>query len=126
MATVSTPTIVWTAALQGSLTGIQYSASLYFSVNLTAGFEIQIPVQVRFSLVSSDPIVNVYRSMDGGVTYDVNPFYATSISRLASRIVQQSIALPTGQYLLQIQHAGSNSASVAVLTAAVITSIVNV
>ena len=125
MAVISTPLIAWVASLQ-ALTGIQYSASLYFSVNLTAGLEIQLPIQVRFSLVSADPLVNVYRSMDGGATYDVNPLLSFSILRLASRTVQQSLALPTGQYLLQVQHSGSNSASVGLLTAAVITAITNV
>lgn len=125
MAVISTPLIAWVASLQ-ALTGIQYSASLYFSVNLTAGFEITLPIQVRFSLVSADPIVNVYRSLDGGANYDVNPFLSFAIQRLASRTVQQSIAIPTGQYLLQVQHSGSNSASVGILTGAVITAINNV
>lgn len=124
MATISTPQLTWVASLQ-ALTGIQYSASLYFSVNVTAGWEIQIPIQVRFSLVSADPIVNVYASSDGGTAYDTTPIASFSITRLASATRQTSVRLPTGQYLLQVQHSGSNSASVAVLTALVISSVVN-
>lgn len=125
MATVvSVPVATWVASLQ-ALTGVQYSASLYFSVNVTAGWEIQIPVQVRFSLVSADPIINVYPSSDGGANYDTTPMTSFSVTRLASATRMASIRLPTGQYLLQYQHSGSNSGSVAVLTAMVITAVNN-
>lgn len=126
MATVvSTAVLAWTAALQ-ALTGIQYSASLYFSVQITAGWEIRVPVQVRFSLASADPTVLVYPTHDGGANYDTNPIAGFSIARINSASAQASIALPTGQYLLQVQNSGPNSASVAVLTAEVITAIANV
>jgi hypothetical protein len=122
---VSNPVLAWVASLQ-ALTGIQYSASLYFSVNLTAGWEINIPIQVRFSLASADPIVNVYPSSDGGATWDATALTSFSIPRLNSASRTNSVRLPTGQYLLQVQHAGPNSASVAVLTAMVVTAVNNV
>lgn len=122
---VSTPFVTWTASLQ-ALTGIQYSASLYFSVNITAGWEVQIPVQVRFSLVSADPVVNVYPSSDGGANYDSVPAASYNIARLASTTRQASIRIPTGQYLIQVQHSGSNSASVGLLTGMIITAVNNV
>src|SRR3989441_8028391 len=125
MATVSNPVIAWVASLQ-ALTGIQYSASLYFSVNLTQGWEIEIPIQVRFSLVSADPIVNVYPTHDGGANYDTTPMTSFSITRLASATRMASVRLPTGQYLLQVQASGSNSQSVALLTALVVSAINNV
>ncbi len=122
---VSNPVIAWTASLQ-ALTGIQYSASLYFSVNITAGWELQVPVQVRFSLASADPIVNVYPSNDGGANYETQAMVSFSIARLNSATRLGSVRLPTGQYLMQVQHSGPNSASVAVLTAMVVTGINNV
>lgn len=126
MATVvSNPVLTWTASLQ-ALTGIQYSASLYFSVNLTSGWEIRVPVQVRFSLASADPVVNIYPSHDGGATYDTTVALSFSVLRVNSASSQASMALPTGQYLLQVQHSGPNSAAVAVLTAEIITAVQNV
>lgn len=123
--TVSNPVIAWVASLQ-ALTGIGVSTNLYFSVNLTAGWEIRVPVQIRMSTVSADPTVTIYPSHDGGGTYDTTPMTGFSISRVPAASVQASVALPTGQYLLQVFNTGPSSASVAVLTAEVITAINNV
>jgi hypothetical protein len=125
MATVTTPALAWTASLLGSFTGANQSASLTVTVNLTQGWEVQIPVNARFSNVSADPVINAYPSNDGGATYDSNPAFSISIARAAGAIRQTSIRLPVGQYAIQILNSGPNSASFQVLTAMVVTAIVN-
>jgi hypothetical protein len=126
MATVSTPVSAWVAALLTS-TGVNISSSLYVSVSITAGWEIQLPIQVQVSSVSADPIVNIYPSMDGGANYDTQPMTSFALARntAAPRITKGSIRLSTGQYLIQMLASGYDSQSFAVNTAVVITSILN-
>ena len=126
MATVSTPLATWVATLL-ALTGGNISTNTYVSVNITAGWEIQIPVQIRMSAVSADPVISVLPSMDGGASYDTTPFVSFSVARISGGGTRQaSIRLSTGQYLLQITTSGPNSQSVAVLSQLVITAINNV
>lgn len=123
----STPSGVWQAALLTLANGgVNKSASVYVSVNNTSGWEIQIPVQIRFSNVSADPVVSVYRSMDGGATYDTVPLTSFSIARVPGSNQQGSITLPTGQYLLQLLNSGPYSASFAVNTQFQINQVTNV
>lgn len=123
--TVSRPIMAWVAALLSNA-GVAQSSSLTVTVHITAGWEVQLPVQCRFSNVSSDPVIEVYPSMDGGATYDTTPMTAFSIARIASGTAQASIVLPTGQYALRILNSGPNSASFWVNTARFITAIENV
>lgn len=126
MATVSTPVAAWVATLL-ALTGTSQSSNIYVSVSITGGWEIQIPVQVRMSAVSADPVVSILASMDGGANYDTTPLTSFSISRISGGgTVQGSVRLSTGQYLLQMTSSGPNSQSIAVLTQLVITAISNV
>lgn len=125
MATVTTPTLAWTASVLAALTGVNQSASLTVTVNITQGWEIQIPVNAQFSNVSADPVINAYPSNNGGATYDSNPAFSISIARAAGAQRQTSIRLPVGQYAIQILNSGPNSASFQVLTAMVVTAIVN-
>jgi hypothetical protein len=129
MATISTPVTAWVATLLAA-TGTNQSTSLTVTVNITAGWEVQIPVQVQYSNVSADAVVNVYSSMDGGANYETSPlmsFSLPSVTNLpATRLVKSSIRLTTGQYAIQLLASGSSSESFAVLTQAVITAINNV
>lgn len=126
MPTVSTPVSVWVASILTS-TGTNQSSSIYATVNITAGWEIQIPIQVIMSAVSSDPVVNILPSMDGGANYDTSAFQSFSIARITGGgTVQGSIRLSTGQYLIQMTSSGPNSQSFALLTQLVLTSINNV
>lgn len=126
MATNSVPVATWVATLLTLANGgVTNSGSLTVTVNVTAGWEIQIPIQCRFSLVSADPVIYIYPSMDGGATYDTTPMTAFAIARIASATAQASIRLSTGQYALQLVASGSNSQSFAVLTQMVITAINN-
>lgn len=123
---VSTPVIAWTASLIGGATGVNQSSSLTTTVNITGAWEVQVPVQIQFSNVSADAVINAYPSNDGGATYDSNPAFSISIARAGSAVRRTSIRLPVGQYALQLLNSGPNSATFQVLTAMVVTAISNV
>lgn len=123
---VSTPVIGWNASLIAGATGVNQSASLTTTVNITGNWEIQVPVQIQFSNVSADAVINAYPSNDGGATYDSNPAFSISIARAAGAVRRTSIRLPVGQYALQLLNSGPNSATFQVLTAMVVTAINNV
>lgn len=126
MATVSTPISAWVASIL-TATGTAQSSFIYVTVNITAGWEVQLPVQVANSSVSSDHIVNIWSSMDGGANYDQTAFTSFAISRISGGgTARASIRLSTGQYLIGVLVAGPSSQRVAVLTQLVITAINNV
>ena len=122
---VSTPVLVWVAALNTG-TGVAQSSSITATVHLTQGWETQIPVRALFTTVSADPVVNVYASSDGGATYDTVAFAAFSVSRVTNASSKASIRLPVGQYVIQILNSGPNTASFFIDTQQVLTAIVNV
>lgn len=124
--TTSTPVIAWTAALLTSAGGVNQSSSLTVTVNITGAWEVQVPVSIQYSNVSADAVINAYPSNDGGATYDSNPAFSISIARAASSVRRTSIRLPVGQWALQLLNSGPNSATFSVLTAMVVTSILNV
>lgn len=124
MATNSTPVSAWVATVMAA-TGVNQSASVTATINITAAWEIQIPVRCQFSNVSADPIINIYSSMDGGAGYDTTPIQSFAIARIASGTGQASIRLTTGQYAIQILNSGPNSATVSLVTALAITAINN-
>lgn len=125
MATVSTPVITWVASLLESFTGATQSTSLTVTVNITQGWEIQIPIAIRYSNVSADAVVNAYPSNDGGATYDSAPAFSLAIPRQGSVTRQASMRLPVGQYALQLLAPGPSSQAFQVLTAMVVTAINN-
>lgn len=125
MATVSTPQLAWVASIMTG-TGVAQSSSITATVSITAGWEIQIPVQCQFSNVSADPVILIYPTMDGGATYDTTAMTSFSIGRIASATGQASIRLSTGQYAIQLLNSGPNSATFRILTYAAITAINNV
>jgi len=125
MATVSNPVIAWTASIMAG-SAVNQSSSLTATVNITAGWEVQVPVACRFSNVSADPVISFYRSTDGGANYDNTPMSAFSINRVSSGTGRLTISLPIGQYAIQMLNSGPNTATFQVLTQVVITAINNV
>lgn len=127
MATISTPVSAWVSSiLTGS--GVNQSSYVYVTINLTGGWEIQIPVRVQQSAVSADQVVNIWSLMDGtaGGNYDTTPFTSFSIARVTGGgTAQASIRLSTGQYLVGMLASGPNSQYFWLLTQLVITSILN-
>lgn len=126
MATVSNPVLAWTASLIGTATGANQSTSLTTTVNITQGWEIQIPVKVQFSNVSADAVINAYPTNDGGATFDSNPAFSISVARASGGGARQtSIRLPVGQYALQLLNSGPSSSTFQVLTQMIVTAILN-
>lgn len=123
---VSVPLITWISSLMGTATATSQSGSLTATVNLTAGWEIQIPIMISWkSGVSADAIVNVYASNDGGANYDSNPIISMPLARAGGGSARGTLKLPTGQYALQILNSGPSTGSAAILTAQVLTGILN-
>ena len=124
MATVSVPISAWVASISAG-ESVAQSSSLTFTVNITAGWEVQVPIALQMSSVSADPVVNVFPSMDGGANYDTSPMSSFSIARVVGK-GQTSVRLSTGQYVLQVLNSGPNNATAFINTQLVITAINNV
>jgi hypothetical protein len=126
-ATVATPVETWTATISAGI-GIGQSASFIFTVNITQAWQIKVPVIVRFPTnVSAGPQFNVYRSMDGGTTFDTVPLQPIGLPLQSGGAQQASIKLETGQYAIQVLSGGGSAATwtVQVLTQEITTAIVN-
>lgn len=99
----ATPVKTWVATLTAG-GFVSHGQSLTLTVNLTQGWEIQVPVGVRYgSNVSLATAVFVYPSSDGGATFDTEPMAAFSIPTTASVNKVASIRLTTGMYVIQVQ-----------------------
>lgn len=100
--------------------------SLYvtFSFAITANFEAQIPVlMVTPAGVTAGAEVYVFRTADGGATYETELSIAGVFSRSGSATQRKDINVTTGQYLVSVLVGGGSSAtwSVGLGTAWVIT-----
>ena len=127
MATVvSTPVLTWIAGLGAAASGVNQSSKVYFTLNNTGGWELQVPVYVRYSGVSNDDVVSVYASSDNATRYDTQPMAAFSVTRLTGDWRVASLRVPVGQYLIEVLHSGPHSGLVAVLTQQTLTAIINV
>lgn len=126
MATVvSTPIKAWIATLNAGVF-ISHGQSLTVTVHLTSGWEIQVPVGVRYGTgVSLASIINIYPSSDGGTSFDSVPLLSFSVPTLASVRQVYSVRLTTGQYCVTVTNS-SPSATVFVLTQEAVTAVINV
>lgn len=125
MATVSTVVKAWVATLNAGGAAGAAGSSKTVTVNLTQGFEIQVPLGVRYGTgVSLATPVNVYPSCDGGATFDTEPLISYSIPAVASVNKVASIRLTTGMYAIQMI-ASSPSVTFFCFTQEVITAILN-
>jgi hypothetical protein len=87
------------------------------------------PIQVRFPTnVSAGPQISVYRSLDGGLTFDTVAIQPLGINRQSGGVATISLKLETGQYAVQVLSGGGSSATwtIAVLTQQTLTSISNI
>lgn len=104
-------------------TAVNQSSSLTATIVNTAGYEIQVPIRVRFSNVSADPVITVYRSTDNGTNFDTTGITSFSVARVAAGTGQTSLSLTTGVYALQLTNSGPNTATFQILTQLVVTAI---
>lgn len=122
---LSTPVVTFVAQLLTLANGgVAQSGSLTATVHVTAGWQIQIPILFSHAgSISADPLVNVFSSMDGGVTFDSNPFITFVAPRVPGATGggrQTALRLSTGQYCLQLINSGPNSANFGIGTQAVL------
>lgn len=129
MTVVSQPIKVQVATLNagGFIShGVGAGRGLTVTVNITAGWEVQVPLGVRYgSNVSLATPVYVYPTNDGGATFDTEPLVAFSIPTTASVNKIASVRLTTGMYVIQMV-SSSPSTTFYVLTQEVITAVNNV
>lgn len=117
---VATPVKAWAATLHAG-GFISHGQALTVTVHLTQGWEIQIPIGVRYgSGVSLASAVFAYPSNDGGASYDTEPIAAMSIPATASVNKVGSIRLTTGQYVIVVL-SSSPSTTFFILTQEIIT-----
>lgn len=124
---VATPIETWLATIQAGI-GIGQSASFTFTIHLTQAWQVVCPILVRFPTnVSAGPQISVYRSMDGGNTFDTVALAPLGIARQSGGQQQVSIKLETGQYAIQVLSGGGSATTwtIQVLTQMLLTGILN-
>jgi len=125
MATVSTPVKTWSATLNSGVF-VSPGTSKTVTVNLTQGWEAQVPMGVRHGATTSiGTAVNVYPSNDGGATFDTEPLITFTIPVATSASKVQSVRLTTGMYAITMT-SSSPSTTFFCFTQEIITAISNV
>ena len=119
---MATPIIAHVASVMAGA-AVNQSASLTATIVNTGGFEIQVPIRVRFSNVSADPVITIYRTTDNGTNFDTTGVTAFSIGRISVGSAQASIVLSTGVYAVQLLNSGPNTATFQILTQLVVTAV---
>ena len=119
--------MTWQAALFAATGMAQSINSNTVALNNTGGWEARIQAQIQYSNVSNDAVINVYQSLDGGASYDLQPLFSIAIpmQTVAPRIGRVSFAIPQGQYILQIVNSGPNSATITIPTYTLIANVNN-
>lgn len=89
--------------------GVAQSGFVTFSFANTAGFDAYIPIVITSpgtTSISAGAEVTIYRSTDGGVTWETSPdgTLAGVFTRptTASQVQRKDIYLNTGQFLIQV------------------------
>jgi hypothetical protein len=124
------PIITWASTIQAGVP-IGQSGSFTFTCHITQAWQIKIPIGIFFpSNTSAGPQINVYRSTDGGVSFDSVPLQPYGLPRQSSGSQRISIKLETGQYCVQVlvgggPGTGAQTWSVNVNTQELITAILN-
>ena len=99
--------------------------SLTVTVNITQGWEVQVPCFARYAAnVSLATAVYVFPTSNGGATFDTEPLVSFSISSATASVHKQgTVRLTTGMYAIQIQ-TSSPSVSIGCLTCEVVTAFI--
>ncbi len=93
--------------------GSPQSSYVTFSFSNTAGFDAWIPIQVNYPAANSAGTeVYVYRSTDGGATYETQGTLGMVFDRVASATAKRDLVLrDPGMYLVSVLAGGSGSAA---------------
>ena len=124
---VANPILTWGATIQAGI-GIGQSSSYTFTIHLTQAWQVVCPIIVRFPTnVSAGPQISVYRSLDGGNTFDTVAIAPLGLARQSGTFQQVSLKLETGQYAVQVLSGGGSSATwtIQVLTQQYLTAVQN-
>ena len=120
------PIIAWVASILPTTSAGQ-SGSVTFTFQMTAGFEAYFNINAGLpgtTSVSAGPEVDVYRSTDGGATYETIATVAAVFPTLPIATVQtRQVLLTTGYWAIRLQTGGGVATTVSfqVNTAMVIT-----
>lgn len=89
------------------------SAFVTFSIANTAGFDLEVPVEIRTpASVSAGAEVWVYRSQDGGANYSTERTrLGLAFQRAASSTQIDTLRLDNGQFLVSVLVGGGSSAT---------------
>lgn len=125
MATNSTLVVAWQSQISAG-GSVSAGSSTTFSVNVTAGFEVWLPVKVVFSRASADIQVSAYSSNDGGANWDTTALSSMAVGRVATGTGQATVRLSPGQYIIRVDaFTSQDNVTVIMPTYAVVTAINN-
>ncbi len=129
-AVVSTPVMAYVASIEAGR-ALPQTGTLTFAVNIPTAWQIVLPIKTvspNTANNSSGPLIFVFRSADGGTTYDNIPLQSFGFARPTAALTQNlSIKLEAGNYLVCVVMGGgvASTWSVQVLTQQVLTAINN-
>jgi len=118
--TVATPQLAYVATIEAG-TLVAQSSSITSTINITGAWEIRVPFKVQFFTNSADPIVNIFRTTDGGLSFGTVPLFSFSIPRVTGGATQRSFVLQTGMYAVQFLNSGPGSNTFFINTSEVVT-----
>ena len=127
---VATPVVAYVASINAGQ-ALPQTGTLTFNVNIPAAWQIVLPIIFKApntANISAGPLIFVFRSADGGTTFDTQPLQSVGLARPTAAQQQQfSLSLITGNYLICAVAGGGVAAtwSVQVLTQQILTSILN-
>lgn len=112
---MATPFQAFVATYVGGM-GVAQSGFATFSFANTAGFECHVPIVITHpgtNLLSAGPEVTVYRTTDGGATWETVGRLDTVFPRptTASQVQRQDAQLGTGQFLVSVQVGGGQAST---------------
>lgn len=106
--------------------GVGQSAAITVTFNIPNAWEAHIPVRaVQGTNVSAGPEVRVYRSCDGGVTFENEPLVAGRLAfqRTSGGDKTVALRLDSGQYVIQLWSGGPSTATFFIYTQAILTAV---
>jgi hypothetical protein len=129
MPSVSTPVMAYLASINAGA-ALAQTGTLTFAVNIPNAWQILLPVIFKApntANISAGPLIYVFRSTDGGTTYDTVPLQSIGLLRPTAALQQQfSMKLEAGNYLVCAVAGGGVAATwtAQVLTSQILTAIV--
>lgn len=132
MATVvATPVMAYVATIEGGK-ALPQTGTYTFNINIPTSWQMVLPITVKAPNTannSSGPLIFVFRSADGGTTFDTVALQSFGLARPAANLQQSlSFKLEAGNYNICVVMGGGQATTwtIQVLTQQVLTAIINV